>query len=25
VLAHLIDLEARQMVICEKDRWKIAA
>lgn len=25
VLAHLIDLQARKMVICEKDRWKMAA
>lgn len=25
VLAHLIDLQTRKKVICEKDRWKIAA
>ena len=25
VLAHLIDLQARNMVVCEKERWKIAA
>src|SRR3546814_17441270 len=25
VLAHLLDLEARNLVVSEKDRWKIAA
>lgn len=25
VLAHLIDLETRKMVVCQNDRWKIAA